>query len=350
MEDNLKPSQEYLLSVQNLTVKYEAFRRETYALNNVSLNIRRSEIVAIVGESGSGKSTLGLSILKLLPSPGAEYVSGKIMFEDQNLVPLTETEMTSLRGTKIAMIFQEPTSSLDPVYRIGDQMLEAIQIRESRRRTESLFDDDPKAKPSAPASSKSDLRTREIIDSLRTVQIPNPELVLQKYPHELSGGMAQRVIIAQALIEKPALLIADEPTSSLDVTTQAQVLNLMKDLRTEIHTSIILITHDLAVAAQLADRVVVMYAGEICEDAGFSEIFDSTLHPYTEGLIRSYPDHYKEDEELESIRGDTPDMKNPPAGCRFHPRCKYAFDRCKIEHPNLLEVKSDHRVSCFLRQ
>ena len=182
------------------------------------------------------------------------------------------------------------------------------------------------------------------------MQITDPELVIQKYPHELSGGMAQRVIIAQALIEKPALLIADEPTSSLDVTTQAQVLNLMKDLRTEIQTSIILITHDLAVAAQLADRVVVMYAGEICEDAYVKEIFDSTLHPYTEGLIHSYPDHYKEEDELESIRGDIPDMKNPPSGCRFHPRCKYSFDRCKIEHPNLLEVKPDHLVSCFLRQ
>jgi len=293
-----------LLSIKDLTVKYRAFGRETFALSGVNFNVRRSEIVAIVGESGSGKSTLGLSILKLLPSESAEYVRGEINYENSDLLKLDESSMTLLRGTKISMIFQDPMSSLDPVYRIGDQMMEVFQIKESRYNRNNRMDqrdaDEENSKFNAPPSTDS-LRRNDLLHSLRTVQISDPEQVMRKYPHELSGGMAQRVMIAQALIEKPALLIADEPTSSLDVTTQAQVLSLMKNLRDEIGTSIILITHDLAVAAQLADRVVVMYAGEICEDASTREIFYSTLHPYTEGLIQSYPDHYKEVDELDSI-------------------------------------------------
>ena len=353
IDNGLGLTQECILSIEDLSVRYKAFGRETYALNCVSLKVNRSEIVAIVGESGSGKSTLALSLLKLLPTPGAEYLGGRILFENSDIVQLDESQMAMLRGTKIAMIFQEPMSSLDPVYRIGDQMREAIQVRDSHSRVEDSTNPAgriyPKPDQIRTRSSTSAMQRAEIIETLKSVQIPDPELVMRKYPHELSGGMAQRVIIAQALIERPALLIADEPTSALDVTTQAQVLNLMRNLRTQIRTSIVLITHDLAVAAQLADRVIVMYAGEIFEDANTKEIFRSTLHPYTEGLIHSYPDRYKDTDQLDSISGDTPDMKNPPTGCRFHPRCRYAFDRCKVEHPNLLNVKPNHSVSCFLR-
>ncbi|HKM75993.1 MAG TPA: ABC transporter ATP-binding protein [Candidatus Bathyarchaeia archaeon] len=353
-----------LLEIRNLSVKYKSAVKEIKALDNVNFSTGKAQIVAIVGESGSGKSTLGLSIINLLQKPPAVVGSGEILFNGNDLLKMGEREMTGIRGTGISMIFQEPMSSLDPVYTVADQIAEAIHVRETRTPTRS-YGPFPRTNPELkrgtdgglsrvigiqlPKSRKEFSYSGEMVDVLKRVQIADPERVLNKYPHELSGGIAQRVMIANALVERPAVLIADEPTSALDVTTQAQVLKLMQDLRDEIGSSILLITHDLAVAAQIADRVAVMYAGELVELADVTEIFEEPLHPYTEGLLNSLPRQYRDEEKLQGIPGDVPDLRTPPSGCKFHPRCKYAFDRCPLERPELITVKNNHKVACFLR-
>jgi len=353
-----------LLDVSDLTVRYKSNVIEITALNDVSLSLQPSEIVAIVGESGCGKSTLGLSIINLLPRPPAVVEGGEIIFEGKNLLK-SESDMADMRGTSISMIFQEPMTSLDPVYTVGYQISEAIQVRERRKRSKPYGPYqrvDPSLKMGTsggmrrvlgtqlPKSRRNVANSDEAIEALEKVQIADPEQVLDKYPHELSGGMAQRVMIAQALIEKPRILIADEPTSALDVTTQAQVLKLIQELRNEIGSSILMITHDLAVAAQVADKVAVMYCGELVELGDVGAIFEEPLHPYTEGLINSFPNKYKDEGKLTSIPGDVPRLDSPPSGCSFHPRCKYAFDRCHKEHPNLLDTKPGRKVACFLRE
>ncbi len=348
-------------------MKYRTFQRDIVALSNVNLDVPRSTIIAIVGESGCGKSTLGYSIIGLLQKPPAEVGGGEIVFQGRDILKLDESEMVELRGTGISMIFQEPMTSLDPVYSVGQQLNEAIDVREKRKKRRSgyhaPFDtSSPDASYAPPGlgermagSGISSLAhdnkkfSEEAVDALKRVHISDPDRVINKYPHELSGGMAQRVMIAEALVEKPAVMIADEPTSALDVTTQAQVLFLMRELREEIGTSILFITHDLAVAAQIADQVVVMYAGEIVEQASVREMFHSSLHPYTEGLLKSFSHGYKDEGKIEAISGDVPNLKYLPSGCRFHPRCKYAFARCNAEHPNLDEVLPGHKVACFLR-
>jgi peptide/nickel transport system ATP-binding protein len=355
-----------VLSIRNLDVKYKTFHRDVLALSNINLEVPRSTIIAIVGESGCGKSTLGYSVIGLLQKPPAEIDKGEIVFQGQDILKLKESELVELRGTGISMIFQEPMTSLDPVYTVGQQLNEAIDIREKRKKRRAQyhvpFDMSGPGGSHAPpglgermvgsgisrglGNKKS---SDEAIDALRRVHISDPERVIDKYPHELSGGMAQRVMIAEALVEKPAIMIADEPTSALDVTTQAQVLFLMRELREEIGTSILFITHDLAVAAQIADRVIVMYAGEIVEQANVGEMFHSSLHPYTEGLLKSFSHGYKDEGKMEAISGDVPNLKYLPDGCKFHPRCKYAFDRCSRELPKLEEVRPEHKVACFLR-
>jgi len=364
-------SQNAILAVKNLNVKYRTYRREVRALRNVSLEIRPSEIIAVVGESGCGKSTLGLSIVNLLPRPPAVIESGEILFGDTDLLKLDEAEMTRIRGAIISMIFQQPMSSLDPVYRVAEQLAETIEVRERRSgRSSYHLQHERKPAPDPPSLVTRMLGSRlsgqdrtkplglnkgamkyydEMVQALREVQIPDPVHVLEKYPHELSGGMAQRVMIAQAVLERPALLIADEPTSALDVTTQAQVLSLLRKLRDETKSSVLFITHDLAVAAEIADRVVVMYAGEVFEDATIQETFKNPLHPYTEGLIKSYPRLYKNQGKLESIAGEIPDLRHVPPGCPFSPRCKYVFEPCSRKHPKLEPVTDGHLVRCFLR-
>lgn len=355
---------EPLLDVRNLTVKYKTRVREVLAIDGVDLQVKPREIVAVVGESACGKSTLGLSIIGLLSKPPASVESGEIRLAGNDLLKLEENEMATLRGTKISMIFQEPLSSLDPVYRVGDQIEEAIDVRERRKASGShgpFERKGPEVRETStagvarilgariPQSSSRRNYSAEVVECLRRVQIADPERTLQRYPHELSGGMAQRVMIAQALAEGPSLLIADEPTSALDVTTQAQVLSLMRGLRDEIGTSIIFITHDLAVAAQIADRVGVMYAGDIVELAQVSSLFRQPQHPYTEGLINSFPKQFKDESRLEAIPGEVPDQRSKLVGCKFNPRCPYVFDRCKVEHPKLIEVRSDQMTACFLR-
>jgi peptide/nickel transport system ATP-binding protein len=353
-----------LLDVRNLTVAYRSAVKSIKALDNVSLTMGRSEIIAIVGESGSGKSTLGLSIINLLQKPPAVVDGGQIIFNGQDLIKLPERELAAIRGTGISMIFQDPLSSLDPVYTVGQQISEAIGMREKRATQHSpgpFSREDPDLKPSGggpgrvvgvriPRSRRRrSAYSDEVVEALKRVQIADPERVIDRYPHELSGGMAQRVMIAQAMVQRPSLLIADEPTSALDVTTQAQVLRLMREMRRDLGSSILIVTHDLAVAAQVADRILVMYAGEVVELSDVARIFEKPLHPYTEGLLKSIPRKYRDEGRLEAIPGDVPDLRSLPSGCRFHPRCKYAFDRCTAEHPELIEAQPGRKVACFLR-
>jgi len=348
--------------IGKLSVIYSTYKGSVTALNQINLAINRSEIIAIVGESGCGKSTLGLALIRLLQTPPASVKSGEIQFEGKNILDLEESEMARIRGTGISMIFQDPMSSLNPVFTVGQQMMQSIDVREGRKHSKNYgpFSREPENSElekgsmgklvsfNLPKTSRKRTYTQECIEALKRVQIADPERVLDKYPHELSGGMAQRVMIAQALLEKPAILIADEPTSALDVTTQAQVLSLMRQLRDDIGSSILFITHDLAVAAEVADRVVVMYAGEIVETAEVSKIFEKQLHPYTEGLVNCFPTKFKNEGKLETISGEFPDLRNPPSGCYFHPRCKYVMPKCVENHPDLRPVE-DHEVACFLR-
>ncbi|MGI0085776.1 MAG: ABC transporter ATP-binding protein [Nitrososphaerales archaeon] len=347
-----------LLDVRELTVQYKTSGGSVTALDKVSLEIGENQLLAIVGESGCGKSTLGLSIMGLLPAGSSTASHGSIIYKDTNLLSLNQEQMRSYRGTEIAMIFQEPLTSLNPVFRVGDQIAEAVVLRELRQRgkkgaadvMQKVYKTDshhlsrfPRIRSKLPSDIKS-----EIVKVLNLVRIADAEQVIERYPFELSGGMRQRVMIAMALSQEPALLIADEPTTALDVTTQAQVLKLMRELMDKISASIILVTHDLAVASQVADRVVVMYAGEVVEDAELHDLFGQPLHPYTKGLLSCVPSGTKDDSELKPISGSIPDLKELPTGCRFAPRCPYAFGRCRSNLPRLQQTKDGHSVACFL--
>ena len=348
-----------LLDIDSLTVQYRTGGGLVTALDSVSLRVGENEFLAVVGESGCGKTTLGLSVIGLLPE-SSRNVHGSINYKGKDLVELGQEEMRNYRGTEIAMIFQEPLTSLNPVYRVGDQMAEAIALRRIRKElgqkaTGNVMNkvystkgiNIPPRLPQGKRSVLSDVED-ETLSWLSLVRIADPEQVLERYPFELSGGMAQRVMIAMALSQQPALLIADEPTTALDVTTQAQVLKLMKELMNKVNTSILLITHDLAVASQIADRVIVMYAGEFVEDSEVHELFSRPLHPYTEGLLNCILFDTKEGSPLSPIGGSVPDMRNLPFGCRFSPRCPHAFERCQSNRPGQITKENSHKVSCFL--
>src|SRR5579872_47206 len=351
-----------ILSISDLSIVYESKKQRLLALDKTTIEIEKNSFIAIVGESGCGKSTLALAIIGLLAIPPAKVESGEIDYKSVNLLDLKENERRQYRGTEIAMIFQEPLTSLNPVYKVGDQIAEAIAVREERKgglTADSESDVMQKAyKVNAPAMPSKLPRFRrgglvkllrsEVLDALKRVRIADPEQVIDRYPFELSGGMRQRVMIAMALAQKPALLIADEPTTALDVTTQAQVLKLMKELMTEVSTSILLITHDLAVASQVADRVVVMYAGDVVEDAGVYDLFSEPLHPYSKGLLSCIPSGSKDKSRLKPIPGSVPNLAFEQVGCKYASRCPNVIDICNKKPPKLLEAKPNHRVSCFL--
>ncbi|MEK6244875.1 MAG: ABC transporter ATP-binding protein [Pseudomonadota bacterium] len=315
-----------LLEVKNLHTHFSVEGGEFRAVDGVSFALEAGRTLGIVGESGCGKSVSALSIMGLVPQPPGRIAGGEILFEGRDLLKLTPAQMRELRGDRISMIFQEPMSSLNPAFTIGDQIAEVL-LRHRK-------------------FSKKEAKNRAI-EMLRRVRIPLPERRYDDYPHRLSGGMRQRVMIAMALACEPKLLIADEPTTALDVTIQAQILDLMRLLREETGTAIILITHDLGVIAELADDVAVMYAGRIVEHAGVAQLFAQPQHPYTIGLLGSIPRLHLEQERLAAIEGQVPGPFSAGAGCRFEPRCPFAIDRCRAEDPCLLNLHEGHEAACW---
>lgn len=317
-----------ILQVNDLQTTFFTDSGEVPAVDHIDFHVHEGEILGIVGESGCGKSVTSLSIMGLVPNPPGKVVGGEILFEDRDLLKMSEKQMRGIRGNDIAMIFQEPMTSLNPLFTIGNQMTEAILIHEKKQ-------------------SKKQAAERAV-EMLKLVGLPRASDLMKDYPHQLSGGMRQRVMIAMALVCDPKVLIADEPTTALDVTIQAQILKLMKELNTRLNTAVLLITHDLGVVAETCERVVVMYSGQIIEEALAKEIFENPQHPYTKGLIQSVPDmRYKKD-RLYSIAGNVPRPGTIKQGCRFAARCEFAFDRCLQENPELYETSNEHKVRCFL--
>ena len=315
---------ENLLDIKDLVIRYETSDGVVYAVNGVNLQIKKGTTLGLVGETGAGKTTVAKGIMRIIPNPPGRIVSGEILFEGENLLAKDEAEMRKIRGNEISMIFQDPMTSLNPVMTVGDQIAEVIAIHQNLD------------KKGAKEKAK---------EMLEMVGIPAERE--GEYPHQFSGGMKQRVVIAIALACNPQLLIADEPTTALDVTIKAQVLDMMTSLKDKMDTSMLLITHDLGVVAQICDNVAIMYAGEVVEYGNLHEVFKSTAHPYTEGLFGSIPSLTAEVKRLSPIEGLMPDPMNLPSGCKFSPRCKYATERCRSEVPPMTDLGGTHCAKCF---
>lgn len=315
-----------LLAIKNLNVGFSNGERTVRVITDLSFNLAHNEALGIVGESGSGKSVTSLAAMRLLPSSGTE-VQGEILFDGKDLLSLSEPEMQAIRGNRMAMIFQEPMTSLNPIHTCGRQISEAILLHSKATKKE--------------AAAKA-------LQLLELCGIPDAKQRLKEYPHQLSGGMRQRIMIAIALACDPEILIADEPTTALDVTIQAQILKLLKDIKQKREMSIILITHDLGIVAAFCDRVIVMYTGEVVEIAPVKQLFTEPLHPYTRGLLQALPKLTDAGSRLEAIEGMVPDADQMPPGCHFHPRCKQAGERCRNEQPPLVTLADGRCVRCFL--
>jgi oligopeptide/dipeptide ABC transporter ATP-binding protein len=316
-----------LIDIRDLRVEFATHEGQFTAVDGIDLAIARGKTLGLVGESGCGKSVTSLAVMRLLAMPPARVASGTIRFDGTNLLDLSDEQMRAIRGRDIAMIFQEPMTSLNPAFRVGEQIAEGILRHRDVSASEAK---------------------REAIALMRRVGIPAPERRAEDYPHKLSGGMRQRVMIAMALACRPKLLIADEPTTALDVTIQAQILDLLRRLRAESGMGILLITHDLGVIAEMADEVAVMYSGRIVERASVQELFATPHHPYTIGLLGSIPSIAGGEERLAAIEGMVPNPMQPPAGCHFHPRCPFAVERCRHESPPLAEITPGHRAACWM--
>lgn len=318
-----------LLEVVDLAVSFNTYAGQVLAVDKVNLQVFPGEAVGIVGESGCGKSVTAHSIMQLIPTPPGRYANGKILFEGDDLLQKSEQQMQKIRGKDIGMIFQDPMTSLNPVLTVGLQIAETLQLHERLSKREACV---------------------RAVDLLRLVGIPSPEERIRNYPHEFSGGMRQRAMIAMALACNPKLLIADEPTTALDVTIQAQILDLMRELQKKLNTAIILISHDLGVIAGLCSRVIVMYAGKIAEEGTARDIFHHPRHPYTWGLLQSVPRmDAQQKQKLAVIEGQPPDLLQPPAGCPFHPRCRFAMRICTEHYPDTTEVNQGHKARCWLQ-
>lgn len=318
---------DHLLQVKGLYTHFPTERGRVTAVHNVSFHIDRGEVLGIVGESGCGKSVTAESIMRLLNEKGGVIYEGEINYQGQNLLRMSEEEMRNMRGNKISMIFQDPMSSLNPVYTIGNQIIEGLITHQKLSKKEA-YD--------------------QAIEMLRLTGIPSPEKRVHQYPHELSGGMRQRAMIALALACRPALLIADEPTTALDVTTQAQILELLEELKDEFDMATIMITHDLGVVAEICSRVIVMYLGQVIEEADVDSLFDRPLHPYTKGLLRSIPQiDGDRSQKLHVIEGMVPTLHDVPKGCRFVARCQYADALCQEKEPEFSYVSKQHGVKCW---
>ncbi|MEG0308681.1 MAG: ABC transporter ATP-binding protein [Clostridium sp.] len=315
-----------LLEIRDLKTYFYTDSGIVKAVDGVSFDVEPGKTLGIVGESGCGKSITAMSILKLIEKPG-KIVEGTIKFDDKDIVPMGDNDIRKIRGNDISMIFQEPMTSLNPVFRIEDQIMEAVMLHRGMNKKDAK---------------------KIAIEMLSFVGIPRAEQVARDYPHQLSGGMRQRVMIAMALACEPKLLIADEPTTALDVTIQAQILKLMNDLKEKTNTAIMLITHDLGVIAQMADYVIVMYSGKVVESAPIKELFDNPMHPYTKGLLASIPSLEEDKERLYSIDGVVPNPFYLPKGCYFQPRCEFAKEECKTKMPAVSDWSNKHQVRCFL--
>ncbi len=315
-----------ILRIEDLSVYFYTYAGIVRAVEDLYLTVYDGETFALVGETGCGKSVTMKAVLRLIPPPG-RIVKGRIIFDGIDLLKLSEEEMRKIRGSKISMIFQDPSTALDPLYTAGYQVVETI-IEHSRVDKRKAWE--------------------KALGLFKIVDIPEAERRLYSYPHELSGGMKQRVVISIALSQNPRLLIADEPTTALDVTIQAQILRLLEELQRKYNVTLILITHNLGVVAEMADRVAVMYAGSIVEVADVYELFKNPLHPYTKGLLEAIPNPARKVSRLKPIPGTVPNMINPPPGCKFHPRCPYAKEVCKYKRPELKEVSANHFVACHL--
>ncbi len=320
---------DFILKIKNLTTSFDTEAGKINAVEDVSFSLKRGKTLGLVGESGCGKSVTALSIMRLLPKPIGNIESGEIIYNNKNLIDLIPDEMHKIRGAHISMIFQEPMTALNPVHKIGQQLEEMFLLH---------YDD----------LTKDEIKTRSI-ELIIKVGIPDPEKRINEYPHQLSGGMRQRVMIAIALACKPEILIADEPTTALDVTIQAQILELIKELQKETGMSIIFITHDLGVIAEICDDVVVMYAGKLAETSNSIELFKNPKHPYTQGLLSSIPRlENKRKTKLNIIKGMVPSLYEIPTGCRFQNRCPYTMEICKIKFPPMYTINKDHYASCYL--
>lgn len=315
---------ENILEIRDLTIQYHADKRIVEAVNKLNLTLKKGESLGLVGETGAGKTTTALGIMGLIPNPPGKVVDGEILFEGEDLLKLNKKKLREVRGKKISMIFQDPMTSLNPVVTVGDQIAESIRIHEKCSKAQAVV---------------------KATETLEMVGIPGERY--GEYPHQFSGGMKQRVVIAIALSCNPDLLLADEPTTALDVTIQAQVLDLIVKLKKEKQTSMILITHDLGIVAEVCDKVAIMYAGEIVEFGSLEQIYNNTCHPYTKGLFGSIPDLDSHVKRLNPIPGLMPDPANLPEGCNFCPRCNCGCKKCETENPGLIEVEPGHYVKCF---
>ena len=326
MLNNTQTNNDIVLEVQDLRTYFQTRGGTVKAVDGVSFSLRRGETLGIVGESGCGKSVTMLSLMRLVPTPPGRIVSGKIILDGEDVLQLSESEMSKVRGSKIALIIQDPMTSLNPVFSIGNQVAEAIKIHQHLP-SKSVFE--------------------KALDVLRKVNIPAAEARIRDYPHQMSGGMRQRVVGAISISCEPVVLIADEPTTSLDVTIQAQYLRLLKDLQRDSDLSLIFITHDFGIVAKMCDRVAVMYAGKIVEMGGVRDIFNNPSHPYTEALLASVPKLAEDVERLYAIEGQPPTLHDLPPGCPFAPRCPYVMDRCLVEYPPQLAVNEKHFAHCW---
>lgn len=317
---------EPVLDVKNLTTRFNTQDGVVHAVNDVSFQLNKGEFLGVVGESGSGKSVTMMSLLKLIPMPPGEIVAGEAIFDDEDLLQMEKGDLRNVRGGRIGFVFQDPMTSLNPVVKVGPQITETLKLHRDMGAKEA---------------------NARAIELLELVGIPDAETRLKSYPHEFSGGMRQRAMIAVALACSPEVLIADEPTTALDVTIQAQIIEIAKDLRDQLDTAVIWITHDLGVIASLADRVMVMYGGQIVEEGPVDELYGTPQHPYTMALLRSVPRLDQKGAGLESIEGQPPSMYSEPTSCVFAPRCEYAYDRCREERPTLSPISDTHQAACW---
>ncbi|MCC7201394.1 MAG: ABC transporter ATP-binding protein [Nitrospirae bacterium] len=315
-----------LLSVNNLKTHFSTPEGVIRAVDDVSFKIDKGRVLGLVGESGCGKSVTALSLMRLVPQPG-RIIAGEIFFDGRDLLRLDSEEIRKLRGNRLAMVFQDPMTSLNPVFTIGNQISEILRVHKGLKRSEAM---------------------NKAQYLLQRVGIPDPSRRIREYPHQMSGGMKQRVMIAMAISCEPSLIIADEPTTALDVTIQAQILRLLRELIETSRTALILISHDLGVIAEMADDVAIMYAGKIVEYANTAELFASPLHPYTIGLLQSIPRGEEKKKRLQTIEGSVPRLSDLPEGCMFNPRCKYVIDKCRKDEPDLLDAGGGHLVRCLV--